>query len=284
MPVRSEVIATKWGLILAMGLELTLTAASPALAEDQWPGIQMQLYGDRPVAGGEGMITLDAPYRSDNDARTVMGATLLAPAGRSIRDVSLILDQNPMPVSAVIHLSRPIARFAFEATLRVNGPTPVHVVTELDNGTLYAVEGFVKTSGQGACSAPPGSNPEAALATLGNMEIEIGSLRASGKSDLLTDLARLRNQQVSMSLKISHPSHSGMQMDQISLLFIPMRYVERVDIDLDGQRFADVTGSISLSENPEFTLSIPAASHVIDVTMTDTDGTVTRKSKTLTSY
>lgn len=269
---------------LAGAVGLALLSSGAARAEDEWSNIRQQLFGERPIAAANGMITLDAPYRSENDARTVIGATLTAPPGQLIREMTLVLDRNPMPVSAVLRLSQPMARVAVETTLRVNGPTPVHVVGELTNGQLLAAEGFVKTSGQGACAAPPGSDPEAALATLGNMEIEIGHQRGTGDGRLLTDLARLRNQQVSMSLKISHPSHSGMQMNQISLLFIPMRYVETVGIDLDGRPFAELTGSISLSENPEFMLSIPAAAHVIDVTMTDTNGTVSRKTQRLTSY
>lgn len=271
-------------LTLALGLTISLVYPAVAGAEEQWPGIREHLYGARLIEAGERMITLDVPYRSGNDARTVIGATLIAPAGRSIRTATLVLDDNPMPVSAVFRLARPMTRFAFEATLRINGPTPVHIVGELDNGVLQAVQGFVKTSGMGACSAPPGSDPKAALQTLGNMEISINDQRGASDDVLLSGFARLRNQQVSMNLKISHPSHSGMQRDQISLLFIPLRYVERLEIDLDGHRFAEVTGSISLSENPEINLSIPASTQVIDVTMTDTDRTVARKSHRLTSY
>lgn len=268
----------------ALFLGLAYLSSGAARAEDEWSSIRQQLFGTRPIAAADGIITLDAPYRSSNDSRTMIGATLAAPPGQLIRQVTLVLDRNPMPVSAVLRLSQPMARLALKTTLRVNGPTPVHVVGELANGQLLAMEGFVKTSGQGACAAPPGIDPNEALATLGNMEIEIGHERGAGDGHLLADLARLRNQQVSMTLRISHPSHSGMQMDQISLLFIPMRYVETVEIDLDGRPFAELTGSISLSENPEFTFSIPAATHVIDVMMTDTDGTVSRKTQRLTSY
>lgn len=269
---------------LALMAVLALLSSTSARAEGEWTSIRQQVFGARPIAAADGVITLDAPYRSENDARTVIGASIVAPPGELIRQVTLVLDRNPMPVSAVLRLSRPMARVAIETTLRVNGPTPVHVVGELESGRLLATEGFVKTSGQGACAAPPGTDPRAALATLGNMEIEIGQARGANDGRLLANLARLRSQQVSMNLKISHPSHSGMQMDQISLLFIPMRYVETVEIDLDGRRFAEITGSISLSENPEFRLSIPAAAHVIAVTMTDTDRTISRKTQRLTSY
>lgn len=254
--------------------------ALPALAaEGSWPDIRAQLYAERPLRSGENVIAIDAPYRTDNDARTVIGVSLVSPPGLNLAAVTLVLDENPMPVSAVIRLAEPLPRFRFDATLRINGPTPVHVIAETSDGQLFVAEGFVKTSGQGACAAPPGTDPEKALATLGDMVIGIGS--ASRAAD---PISGLMGDQMDLSLGISHPSHSGMQMDQITLLFIPMRYVENIGIDLDGKSFAEVTGSISLSENPELTVSIPAATRGIDVTMTDTDGTVAHASRRLADY
>ena len=116
-----------------------------------------------------------------------------------------------------------------------------------------------------------------ALATLGDMTIGISQ-------DAGQDLLGRLSGQMQMSLDISHPSHSGLQMDQITLLFIPMRYVDDVKVDLDGQNYVDVTGSISLSENPELKLSIPSATRSIDVQLTDTDGTVTTASRRLADF
>jgi sulfur-oxidizing protein SoxY len=266
-------------------MRILLTAAFAALAvpaladEGSWPDIRAQLYDERPLQSGAKVVALNAPYRATNDGRTVVGVSLIAPRGLNIAAVTLVLDENPMPVSAVVRLADPLPRFHFDATLRINGPTPVHAIAETSDGQLFVTEGFVKTSGQGACAAPPGTDPTAALATLGNMTIGIGT--AANAADTLAGLV---SDQMNLSLGISHPSLSGMQMDQITLLFIPMRYVETVEIGLDGKTFANVTGSISLSENPELTLSIPAQTRGIDVTMTDTDGTVSHASRRLADY
>ncbi|MBC7142008.1 MAG: quinoprotein dehydrogenase-associated SoxYZ-like carrier, partial [Rhodobacteraceae bacterium] len=161
--------------------------AQPALAaEGSWPDIRAQLYAERPLQSGQNVIALDAPYRTDNDARTVIGVSLVAPPGLNLAAVTLVLDENPMPVSAVIRLAEPLPRFRFDATLRINGPTPVHVIAETSDGQLFVAEGFVKTSGQGACAAPPGTDPEKALATLGDMVIGIAS--ASNPADPLSGL------------------------------------------------------------------------------------------------
>ncbi len=63
-----------------------------------------------------------------------------------------------------------------------------------------------------------------------------------------------------------------------------MRYVENVDIKLDGFGYVDLTGSISLSENPRVGISVPSKSQSVGVTMTDTDGTVTRLEKNLSGF
>ncbi|MGB3316242.1 MAG: quinoprotein dehydrogenase-associated SoxYZ-like carrier [Albidovulum sp.] len=258
---------------------LFLTLATSVLADEgSWPDIRAMLYEDRMLHPGAGVVALDAPYRTETDARTVIGVTVAAPTGLRIASVTLVLDENPMPVSAVIRLTDPLPRFRFDATLRINGPTPIHVIAETADAQLFVTDGFVKTSGQGACAAPPGTDPELAMETLGEMVIGIGNATAADP------LAGLTGGEMDLALGISHPSHSGMQMDQITLLFIPMRYVETVEIDLDGKSYAEVTGSISLSENPELTLSIPSATRGVDVTMTDTDGTVSHASNRLADY
>ncbi|WP_424985430.1 quinoprotein dehydrogenase-associated SoxYZ-like carrier [Microbulbifer sp. S227A] len=263
---------------------LCLATAAPAGAVDApgWPDLSASIFDARPLHDGSDYIAIDSPYRSSDDARTLIAAQIEAPRGRLLGKVTLVLDENPMPVSAVFSFDQPLPRFYFQTTMRINGPTPLHVVAETTDGQLFVAGSFVKTSGQGACAAPPGTDPKEALATLGNMRIGIDALQGTGTSlDLMGDPA-LRDRQVDVD--ISHPSHSGMQMDQISLLFIPMRYVETVGIDLDGAGYVDLTGSISLSENPRVSLSVPARTRTIDVTMTDTDGTVSKAHRSLAGY
>ncbi len=253
----------------------------PAQAGDSWDTVRAQLFPDRPLLDGTGVIAIDAPYRTPDDARTDIAAQIRAPDGLRIGKVVLVLDENPMPVSAVFDLLDPQPRFLFDVTMRINGPTPLHVVAETTDGRLWMGETFVKTSGLGACAAPPGTDPELALASLGRIELRLRDgapdLSAGGLGRLAAGLDRLE-------VDISHPSHSGMQMDQISLLFIPMRYVETVDIDLDGAGYVDVTGSISLSENPHLALSVPRGTGTVAVTMTDTDGTVSSARTAVAGY
>ena len=57
-----------------------------------------------------------------------------------------------------------------------------------------------------------------------------------------------------------------------------------MDIDLDGGGYVEMTGSISLSENPRVGLAVPQNTQSLDVTMTDTDGTVSHAHKDLAGF
>lgn len=269
-------------MIKQLGLAaLMACTALPVWAGEAWESVRAQLYEDRALLDGSDLISIDTPYRTYDDARTDIAAFVMAPRGGNIGKVTVVLDENPMPVSAVFTLDTPQPRFFFDVTMRVNGPTPLHVVLETTDGRLFVAEKFVKTSGQGACSAPPGTDPKAALASLGQMDLSVGGeITATGTGAL----AALSAPQQRLDVEIDHPSHSGMQMDQISLLYIPMRYVDDVQIDLDGAGYVDVTGSISLSENPRLGLSVPHDTQTVDVTMTDTNGTVAHVHKKLAGY
>lgn len=265
--------------------------AFPASAfEPSWPDLRHALYEDQTLTEAGDLIQIDAPYRSALDARTNIGARVVAPEGRMLQSVTVILDENPMPVSAVFTFAQPMAQFDFDVTMRVNGPTPLHMVARTTEGQLLAKSGFVKTSGQGACAAPPGTDPALALATLGQMEIAFTDAASTGStgSTLPASLSSLSSLATrpgpQLQLDIQHPSHSGMQMDQISLLYLPARYIETVAVDLDGVRFVDVTGSISLSENPRISMTVPAYARVAAITLTDTDGTVATAQQQMTGF
>lgn len=64
-------------LIAAFAL---LAPPAPA-AEASWPDVRAELYAERPLNSGQTVIALDAPYRTDNDARTVIGVSLAAAPG-----------------------------------------------------------------------------------------------------------------------------------------------------------------------------------------------------------
>lgn len=280
----------KTGLVSVAVLAAVLS--TPALSGEAWDEIRTDLFGERVILSGDGVLDLKAPYRAANDAEVPLEVSVDLPDEKVIKALSIIIDNNPMPVSAVFDLQKDRHAFSVEANMRINGPTPVRAVVEATDGSLYMTDGFVKTSGQGACAAPPVTGVDAALASLG--EMKLFPVTAGDGAETETMLASLTGVPAPTSaqsnaaidrrvrLEMKHPSHSGMQMDQITLLYILARYVETVEVWTDEEKLFTMTGSISLSEDPEmeFTVADPMVES-IRVRMTDTDETVSEESFTL---
>jgi sulfur-oxidizing protein SoxY len=238
-------------------------AAFPAavLAGDSWDAVRQAVWGDRPIADGGASVRLDAPVRAADDRAAAMTATAAFADGRLVRAITVVIDENPMPVSAAVALATPQAAMTFAATYRLNGPSQVRVVVEDADGGLWMADQLVKTSGVGACAAPPSTDAKLAMATMGQMTL--------AAEPAAVDTARL---------KVSHPSHSGMQMDQVTLLYTPARYVETLEVWADDAPLFTLTGSISLSENPEIAFTHPHAAQSLRVRLTDTSGAIFERS------
>ena len=207
-----------------------------------WSDIRPAIYGARPIADGKGLIALHAPYRADDQRSVPVSASINLGEGRMLKAVTFIVDEDPAPVAAVFRFEQARERVSIGANLRLNGPSPVRVVAEDTAGNLYMVESLIKVSGLGACAAPPTTDQDIASKTLGRMNFaDVSELAPGAKASSFSHRARL---------EILHPNNSGMQMNQITLLYIPAKYIEKIEISQGGSKVLDIDGSISLSENP----------------------------------
>jgi sulfur-oxidizing protein SoxY len=120
---------------------------------------------------------------------------------------------------------------------------------------------FVKAAG--GCSAPAGKNLDEAAAHLGEMKYrEFKSADASRRE---------------AQIMIRHPNNSGMQMDQLTHLYIPAHYIDRVEVRQGADLIFSMEGGISLSEDPNFRFSYrPNGAKTISVEAHDTKGNVFR--------
>jgi sulfur-oxidizing protein SoxY len=111
---------------------------------------------------------------------------------------------------------------------------------ETSDGALYMAERFVKfAGGQAACSAPPSGSPEMIAANMGKMTFE--QARKPGAVTEITPQARLR---------VSHPNHTGMVLDQLTLLYVPLHIVTGMEVLQGTERVFALKGSITLSQDP----------------------------------
>ncbi len=239
-------------------LGLALALASPAFAgpaNDPWPGLVTDIFQGRALAAGDGVLTLDAPTRAEDAAIVPMTIRLADPA--RVNKATLVIDQNPMPMAAAFTIGAGAGVDFIATRVRVNSYTNVHAVAEGPDGALYAQARFVKAAG--GCSAPAAKNMDEANAHLGQMKYRAFKSSEPGRREA--------------QIMIRHPNNSGLQMDQLTHLYIPAHYIDRVEVRQGDALIFSMEGGISLSEDPNFRFSYaPNGAKTISVEAHDTKG------------
>ena len=209
-----------------------------------WQKVRASLFQSRPITTAtDEVISLEAPTRADDAAVVPIAIRTRLPqaGGRRIDKVYLIIDNNPSPISAIFQFTPLSGRADIETRVRIDEYTHVRAIAETSDGQLFMATRFLKAAG--GCSAPPGKDAQAALATLGRMKIRVEDSAGVDPQG---------NQPVLAQLMISHPNDSGLAMNQVSRLFTPPHFVRQVRITYGGQPVMSADVDFSISENPNF--------------------------------
>ena len=238
-------VGYRFGLLCIAGLLCVMSGArlAPAAtpdAHDPWPGLVQDIFSNRPMNDGSGVIAIEMPYRAEDAAIVPVTLRTKLPSGdsRRVLKITLVIDQNPAPMAAKFELGPDANVTEISTRVRVNNYTDVHAVAELTDGKLYMVKTYVKASG--GCSAPAAKNADEAKGRLGQMRYR--EFAKSGEGP--TSGAR------EAQIMIGHPNNSGLQMDQITQLYIPAFFVNELHLWQDDNPVLAMEGGISISEDP----------------------------------
>jgi sulfur-oxidizing protein SoxY len=246
-------------------LTVAFAPANAAEGYDPWPGLVQDIFNNRPMSDGTDIIGIEMPARAED--ASLVPVTLrskLSPAdSRRIRTITLVIDRNPAPMAAKFTLGPEANVSSISTRVRVNSYTDVHAVAELTDGQLYVSKIYVKASG--GCSAPAAKNPEEAKAHIGQMRYRQFAQGGDGAT------SGARESQV----MIGHPNNSGLQMDQLTQLYIPAFFIDELKLSQDGSLVLAIEGGISISEDPNvrFTYVSNGAKH-FEAEARDTQGHV----------
>src|SRR6201987_3583275 len=245
----------------------SIQAATPD-SFDPWPGLVQDIFNNRQIDEGAGIVAIEMPYRAEDAA--IVPVTLritLSPAdNRRVVAITLVIDQNPAPMAARFELGQDSSVSEISTRIRVNNYTDVHAVAELSDGKLYMVKTYVKASG--GCSAPAVKNAEEAKAHIGQMKY-----RQFAASDQAPSNGKREAQ-----IMIGHPNNSGLQMDQITHLYIPAFFVDELHVWQDNSPVLSMEGGISISEDPNIRFTYVAnGARTFRAEAKDTSGHVFQK-------
>ena len=209
----------------------------PDSSTAEWKNLKSSLFGNKEVISSNNIIGIEAPFRAEDAAVVPISITskIAQNPNRFIKKIYLLIDKNPTPVAGIFTLSQKAGRADIETRVRLEEYTFVRAVAELNNGDLHMAHRYVRASG--GCSAPAGKDQEAALARLGKMKLRTESGVTVGSP------ARAQ-------VMVSHPNFSGMQMDQVTRLYVPARFVKKIEVFHSEEKLLTANLDFAISENP----------------------------------
>ncbi len=236
MKLRGFPIAAVAVALLGLGISATWGENK----DDPWPDIARDAFNGRTLFEGAGLLAIEMPYRAEDAAIVPVTVRLTLPPGdaRRARAFTIVVDENPAPVAATFALGPNSGVASISTRVRVDSYTNVHAVAELSDGKLYVVKTYVKASG--GCSAPAAKNADEAIASLGQMRLrQFASPEAKSSS-------RAQEAQI----MIRHPNNSGLQMDQVTRLYVPAFFIHELKVWQGEDLILSMDAGISISEDP----------------------------------
>src|SRR3954469_13452597 len=214
-----------WFSCLLVAMLCGVAPARAAEGYDPWPGLVQDIFHNRPMNDGAGVIAVEMPVRAEDAAivPVTLRATLPPGDDRRVMAITLVIDQNPAPMAARFELGPDANVTEISTRVRVNNYTDVHVVAELSDGQLYVAKTYVKASG--GCSAPAAKNADEAKARLGKMRYRQFARPDQGPT------SGVREAQI----MIGHPNNSGLQMNQVTQLYIPAFFINELRLSQDDR-------------------------------------------------
>ncbi len=247
--------------LLGALLALPGIAVAGAAEDAVWlGGLKASYFGDRPIVESDEIIQLEAPDRAQFAAIVPISVRSKIPqtAERYIKTITFIIDMNPAPLAGRFHFMQANGSADLSMRVRINAYGWVRAIAETNDGKLYMSKRFVK--GSGGCSAPAGADIEAAMTRLGRIKLKTRGVARLGEPVLT-------------QLMISHPNLTGLQMDQLTRLYMPAHFVKQVDVTFNGKPIIAAETDISISENPNFQFYfVPERAGVLRVDVIDSKG------------
>ena len=209
-------------------------------SDDAWQShLKSDYFGASEIIEDESIMTIDGPVRAENGA--IVPIQLHAQIAQSeafyIKTVTLLIDDNPDPLAGIFHFTPLSGKADLALRVRLNSYSNVRVIAETSDGKLHMSKRFIKASG--GCSAPVGTDLEAAFKRIGKMKFKVSPEVEPQQSKKL-------------QIAISHPNVTGMQMNQQTRLYEPAHYVRKVRITFNDDVIFSAETGISISENPNF--------------------------------
>ncbi len=238
---------------------------NPMIASETWDDwLREEMVGQVHILDGEDIMALDVPVQAFDAATVPFTFRQRSGSDQRITHLKMIVDENPMPLVADFTFGPLMGEISFESRVRYDVYSNIRAVARLEDGRTMMVGRFVQAAG--GCSAAVSRDVATAEATMGQMRLK--QIDTSGGMSTAGDGTPREVQ-----LMIRHPNFTGLQVHTGSLEQIEARFVNLVEVTLDGEQLFTMEGGFSISENPSFRFSyLDNGASEMKVRVVDTEG------------
>ena len=189
--------------------------------------MRSQLYGTRSIEESGEQLSIEAPASTPDPAATPVVVRLGGELSGHVRQLRVIIDNNPSPLATTMALSADVPLEEVDLRVRIDRFTSVRVIAETQDGRLEMRSTWVNASG--GCSSPPNA---AQAGTLGQIRF-----RSSDDGRVV-------------QVSVRHPNNSGFQIDPRTGDPIPPHFISHIRLLAAGSTVLEADTGISISENP----------------------------------
>lgn len=249
------------GLTRTMLVLMAMLFAAAAHAEPSdkyWDNLQKSFFPGKQIEQGD-FIHITAPYRAESGAQVPFAFDIDYPMTpeKYVKNVSIIVDGNPVPLTAIFHFNPKSGKAAISTRIRLEVDAYVHVVAETSDGKYYVNATTVRASG--GCGGTISGDREAAKRGAGKMKLAVKPAKAGEVAEA--------------KLLIKHPMFTGLQRDLVSMGYWPAFFVNKIEAKFNGETVMSADTFIGISEDPSIQFNfVPQQSGKLVVNIEDNEG------------
>lgn len=246
--------------VAALGLALSYSSGAWAEASDKlWPVVKEGFFAGRTIEDSP-LIKLEGPRRAESGAQVPITLTVDKPLtdADAIRKVYLIVDANPIPLTAIYHFTPLNGRAQISTRIRMETDSYIHAIGETADGKLYMTA--IQIRAAGGCGGPVEGDDTAIRAAAGKIKMNVESPVKAGEPTAATFM-------------IKHPMFTGLQRDLVSGGYKPAFYIQKVAFSYNSKPLMHIDFGVGVAEDPHLRFFfVPDGPGSIEVQADDNEG------------
>lgn len=260
----SKTLSIIW---IASAMLLTTSLSAFAEVDPKLWSVMKEAFFEKRAMKEVSFMKVDAPERAESGAQVPVTYSIDTAAAKAVgvKIVKLyaFVDANPIPLTAIYHLTDALGDFQLSTRIRFETDAFVRLVGEDAAGKLYLASRPIRAAG--GCGGIVSNDEAAVRAAAGKIRMKVVNPKKFGTS-------------ISAKVHIKHIMRTGLQRDLVSQGFLPPFYIKTAKFTYAGEPLMTIDVNVGTAEDPYFKFNfIPKKAGKFELVATDNEGKVFQK-------